>query len=81
MPQPKLTFKGVTYTYDIQDGKVVNRALSRDLKSLIETELMGYGGIDEKEMAAINEMILKELETSDIPWDEIEQDSFIYAFG
>ncbi|HID93228.1 MAG TPA: hypothetical protein EYP60_03930 [bacterium (Candidatus Stahlbacteria)] len=72
MIKPKLTYKGIIYSYTVTDGKVCNRVVGGDVKTLLESEeIKGFEDIPQEDIDAINEMIISEFQESDIPWEDI----------
>lgn len=80
--EPRLTYKGITYSYMVVNGKVRNRVVGGDIRALLESEeIEGFKDISQEDIDAINGMIIAEFQESDIPWDEIpEEDTFDHIF-
>lgn len=80
--EPRLTYKGITYSYTVVNGKVCNRVVGGDVRALLKSEkIEGFEDISQEDIDAINEMIIVEFQESDIPWDEIpEEDTFDHIF-
>ena len=80
--EPKLTYKGIIYSYTVVNGKVRNQVVGGDIRVLLESEeIEGFEDIPQEDVDAINEMIVAEFQESDIPWDEIsEEDTFNHIF-
>ena len=76
--EPKLTYKGIIYSYTVVNGKVRNQIVGGDIKVLLESEeIEGFEDIPQEDIDAINEMIVAEFQESDIPWDQVsEEDTF-----
>lgn len=80
--EPKLTYKGIIYSYTVVNGKVHNHIIGGDIKTLLESEeIEGFDDIPQEDIDAINEMIVTEFQESDIPWDKSsEEDAFKQIF-
>jgi len=75
MKKPKLTYKGIIYSYTVVNGKVKNQVVGGDIRALLESEeITGFEDVSQEDIDAINEMIVAEFQESDIPWDNISEE-------
>ena len=80
MPQtaPKLTYKGITYSYCIDEqGQVQNYVIGGDIREILKEQDKLFSGVPQEEMDMINELIESEIDWDSIPWDEISEESML----
>lgn len=76
---PKLTYKGIIYSYLIDEqGQVHNYVLGGDIRTILKEQDKFFKNVPQEELDMINALIESEIDWDDIPWDEIPEEDLLH---